>query len=137
MKSTAILITLFLAICAVAWAQESEKKEAESAAQVWLTLVDNGDFGASWDSAATAFKSAVSKEAWEKALNGSRGQFGRLVSRKLKSATYSTTLPGAPDGKYVVIQFDTSFQNKSSAIETVTPMLDKDGRWHVSGYYIR
>ena len=46
-------------------------------------------------------------------------------------------MPGAPDGEYVVIQFETSFENKKHAIETVTPMMDKDGTWRVSGYYIR
>ena len=34
-------------------------------------------------------------------------------------------MPGAPDGQYVVIQFETSFQNKKSAIKTVTPMFEK------------
>jgi hypothetical protein len=43
----------------------------------------------------------------------------------------------APDGEYVVIQFEASFENKKSAIETVTPMLDKDGNWRVSGYYVK
>jgi hypothetical protein len=56
--------------------------------------------------------------------------------RSLKSKTYATSLPGAPDGKYVVIQFSSSFKNKADATETVTPMLDKDGQWRVSGYYI-
>jgi Protein of unknown function (DUF4019) len=36
-----------------------------------------------------------------------------------------------------VIQFDTAFENKASAVETVTPMLDTDGVWRVSGYFIR
>jgi hypothetical protein len=49
----------------------------------------------------------------------------------------SQSLPGAPDGEYVVIQFATSFENKKSAIETVTPMLDSDGEWRVSGYFIK
>jgi hypothetical protein len=56
---------------------------------------------------------------------------------RLKAAHYATSLPGAPDGKYVVIRYASSFQNKKSAMETVTPMLDKDGKWHVSGYYIK
>jgi hypothetical protein len=60
-----------------------------------------------------------------------------VISRKLKTKVYKTSLPGAPDGQYVVIQFETSFQNKKSAIETVTPMFEKDGRWKVSGYYIK
>ena len=62
---------------------------------------------------------------------------GKLLSRKLKSATYKTTMPGAPDGEYVVIQYDSSFEHKQAAVETVTPMLGKDGKWRVSGYYIK
>jgi hypothetical protein len=53
------------------------------------------------------------------------------------SASYRTSLPGAPDGQYVVIKFNTWFENKKSAIETVTPKMDKDGMWRVSGYYIK
>jgi len=36
-----------------------------------------------------------------------------------------------------VIQYETRFENKASAIETVTPMKQKDGSWKVSGYFIR
>ncbi|MGA7319684.1 MAG: DUF4019 domain-containing protein, partial [Candidatus Sulfotelmatobacter sp.] len=70
-------------------------------------------------------------------LRGSRDPLGKMLSRKLKSATYTTTLPGAPDGEYVVIQYESGFEHKQSAVETVTPMLDKDGKWKVSGYYIK
>lgn len=73
----------------------------------------------------------------EDALHATRDPLGKLVSRKLKSADYKTSLPGAPDGQYVVIQYETSFEHKQSALETVTPMLDKDGKWRVSGYYIK
>jgi hypothetical protein len=34
-----------------------------------------------------------------------------MNSRKLKSATYKTSLPVAPDGQYVVIQYDSSFEH--------------------------
>ena len=53
------------------------------------------------------------------------------------TATPTESLPGAPDGHYVVLHYETSFENKKTAIETVTPMLDQDGDWRVSGYYIR
>jgi len=46
-------------------------------------------------------------------------------------------VPGAPDGEYVVIRFSTSFEKKQSAIESITPMLDSDGVWRVSGYFIK
>jgi hypothetical protein len=60
-----------------------------------------------------------------------------MKARELSSKQFLTKLPGAPDGQYVVIQFKTSFANKESAVETITPMLDKDGTWRVSGYYIK
>jgi len=66
-----------------------------------------------------------------------RKPLGNLVSRNLKSAKPSTELPGAPDGQYVVMQFDSSFANKKSAIETVTFVLDQDGQWKAIGYYIK
>ncbi len=79
----------------------------------------------------------MTKDAFVKSLNAARKPLGALKSREVKSKQYQTSLPGAPDGQYVVIQFTTSMENKNSAVETVTPMLDKDGKWKVSGYYIK
>jgi hypothetical protein len=59
------------------------------------------------------------------------------MSRKVKTKAYKTSLPSAPDGEYVVIQLETSFENKKVAVETVTPMMGKEGVWRVSGYYIK
>ena len=66
-----------------------------------------------------------------------RRPLGNTLYRELKSYKYFTSLPGAPDGEYVVIQYKTRFENKEFAIETVTPMFDKDSSWRVSGYYIK
>lgn len=112
-------------------------EQATKAAEEWLALVDAEKFDESWDESASLFRAAVTKEAWGKMLTASRGNFGKLISRKVKSADFHTQLPGAPDGEYVVIQFETSFEKKKESIETVTPMKDKDGKWRVSGYFIK
>ena len=70
-------------------------------------------------------------------VGAARGPLGELVSRKLKSRDYTGKVPGGPDGKYVVIQYDSVFEKKAAAVETVTPMMDPDGVWRVSGYFIR
>ena len=62
---------------------------------------------------------------------------GAVVARTLRTGRPATELPGAPDGQYVVFEFDTQFAHKRAAVETVTPMRDTDGRWRVSGYFIR
>jgi len=115
---------------------EKEEKAVE-AAKAWLALIDEGKYGDSWKIAAVYFKNAITKEKWERTLTAFRKPLGKVLSRELKSKTYRKSLPGAPDCEYVVIQFETSFKNKRPAIETVTPMLDIDGNWRVSGYYIK
>jgi hypothetical protein len=111
--------------------------KAQDAAKAWLALTDSGQFPQSWDSAAALFQAAVTKPDWEKALKAARSPLGALRSRKVRSTTFARTLPGAPDGEYVIIQYDSQFENKASAIETVTPMREKDGSWKVSGYFIK
>lgn len=115
----------------------AKEKAAIAAAESWLKLVDEEKYAASWQEAAAYFKSAVSKEQLETQLKAVRKPLGKKLSRSLQNSSYATSLPGAPDGEYVVIQFNTSFENKKTAVETVTPMLDKDGKWRVSGYYIK
>ena len=49
------------------------------------------------------------------------GEIMRAVMMGLFIAAFPLlALPGAPDGEYVVIQFETAFQNKARAVETVT-----------------
>ena len=137
-KISAIIGIAILGLCISTNAISDEKQEkAVDAAQTWLALVDQGSYGESWDTAAAYFKQAITKDKWKQAITAVRKPMGRMLSRKLLSKTYTQSLPGAPDGEYVVIQFETSFKNKKSGIETVTPMLDKDGKWRVSGYYIK
>jgi len=118
-------------------ARSDREKAAIASAEKWLRIVDKGNYRESWEESSEYFKQAVTQDQWEQAVQAVREPLGKLISRKVKSAIYRTSLPGAPDGQYVVIQFSTSFENKKSGIETVTPMIDKDGKWRVSGYYIK
>ena len=138
-KMYAVIGLTILGLCLSSTAMASEEKEnkAVKAAEEWLTLVDGEKYNESWDTSAVYFKNSVSKEKWEQMLTATRKPLGKMVSRGLKSKIYTTSLPGAPDGEYVVIEFMTSFENKKSAIETITPMLDRNGKWGVSGYYIK
>lgn len=132
-KSLAFLL-LFVPISGTA--ADEKTQGAEQAAVEWLAMVDGMQYEASWAEAATFFRNQVSTSAWVQAVAAARRPLGSVVGRELLSATYTTSLPGAPDGEYVVLQFQTSFENKAQAVETVTPMLDQ-GQWRVSGYYVR
>ena len=79
----------------------------------------------------------TSESAWKASVKSVQDNLGKVLSRTLKSKLYAQELPGAPDGEYVVIQFETVFESKRNGIETVTPMKDKDGEWRVSGYFVK
>jgi Protein of unknown function (DUF4019) len=119
--------------------QNNQSSEADAlvAAQDWLELIDRGDSSESYNRAASLFKSAVSLEQWRSSLAAAQAPLGKPLSRSLKSSHYAEELPGAPDGKYYVIEYDTAFERKKGGTETVVPMLDEDGAWRVSGYFVR
>ncbi|SMG46396.1 DUF4019 domain-containing protein [Arenibacter troitsensis] len=112
------------------------KQEVIQDAKGWLGLIYDQDYSQSWDNAASLFQRAVTKEQWTQQLSGIVPPLGEVISRDVISSEYQTTLPGAPDGEYIVIQFKTSFENKNESIETVTQMKDGD-QWKVSGYFIK
>ena len=130
-------MAIVFSVCVVLAEEPDKAKAALSSAEAWLSLVDEGKYSDSWNEAAGYFKGAIKEERWQETLQAVRKPLGKVISREVKSKSYQTSLPGAPDGEYVVIQFETSFENKKSAVETVTPMTDKDGKWRVSGYFIK
>src|SRR5262245_1857436 len=131
----AMAIGLSLALAAVA-APGDREEAARKAAVAWLVIVDGGRYGESWKEAAEFFRKALTRSQWEESLNKARAPLGKVLSRKLRGATFLTSVPGAPPGEYVVIEYDTDFENRKGATERVTPMKDPDGTWRVSGYYI-
>jgi serine/threonine protein kinase/tetratricopeptide (TPR) repeat protein len=115
----------------------AEQTAAVTAAQQWLVGIDAGNYAESWTDAAEFFHGAITQDKWISALESVRKPLGELKIRTVNSAVTETQMPGAPDGRYVVMQFETAFADKNSAIETVTFSLEKDGQWRASGYYIK
>jgi hypothetical protein len=138
-RGIAYIVTIGLILSGInAFAADSKKELAAlSAAEKWLVIVDSEKYTESWKETAELFRNAVKPNQWEQSMRAVRKPLGKLISRKVKTKVYKSSLPGAPDGEYVVIQFETSFENKKAAVETITPMMDKDGVWRVSGYYIK
>lgn len=138
MRRLSVAATVLLLLAGPGLADEKAAiGQAQAAAARWLALTDAAKYGPSWDEAASFFKAAVTRPNWESALKSVRAPLGVVRSRTLKAATFTRTLPGAPEGEYVVIQFETRFENRAAAVETITPMHEKDGSWRVCGYFVR
>ena len=121
---------------AVPFALAQSSGDAAQSAEAWVRLIDSGKFEDSWTEASTFFRSQVPRDRWTGMVKGVRAPLGLVKSRTVKNVTTAKSLPGAPDGDYTVIQYQTSFQNKATAVETLTVMMD-GGRWRAAGYFIK
>ena len=114
-----------------------ERKAAQAGAEQWLVHLDESRYEDAWRATGSSFRKVVAQPQEVKSLNQYRKPLGAKLSRTLREASYKDSLPHAPPGKYVVVRFDTVFEHQADAIETVVEELEKDGRWQVSGYFIK
>jgi Protein of unknown function (DUF4019) len=123
------VLFLLVALTSVGYCSDErvEEKAAAYATLSWLALIDSNQYGESWFQAASEFRNSLSKEQRVYALRSVRARLGKLPSRQLKGATYTTKLPSAPAGEYVVVLYDTAFENRSGMIENVLVVKEKDG----------
>jgi len=133
----AIAFVALASLATVGAADSDPRVDATAAAREWLSVVDAGRYGQSWDEAAALFRQHISKSQWEQAVGDVRKQTGALKTRELESAEPAHQLPGVPDGDYVVIVYHSSFAAIPAATETVTPIRDADGHWRVAGYFVK
>ena len=110
---------------------------ASEAATRWLAVMDAGKAAEAWDAGAPVMQSAITRDMWNKVGTDARAPLGAVKSRKQTSANFTRTLPGVPEGEYVVIQYATDFANRAGVTETVVPMRLPDGSWKVTTYLIR
>jgi DNA-binding CsgD family transcriptional regulator len=109
---------------------------AVSSAREWASLLDRQQWAASWNAAGAIFKSRLPETDWASKIQTVRGPLGAASSRVIQSLNKATSLPGAPDGEYEIVQFQTNFAHKQHAIETVVLAHELSG-WKVDGYFIR
>jgi hypothetical protein len=142
MKQLIILVSVVLSIPIFCTGQQFDNIiEAERVAIVsmnsWLKLVDDNKYGRSWNESAQLFKNSVIRTEWIQLLKNTRRPLGRLINRELISLTYTTSMLNAPEGEYVVIEYNTVFKEQSNVIETVTLVRINEESWRVSGYFFR
>lgn len=131
----AIAMTLLLAACGPSPTEVESARAADVRAREWLALIDAGDFGESWETAARLFQARITKEEWEILSWRVRPSQGRPRERELVAAKYTATLPWEPPGEHVFIQYRIKTP-EGSDLETLTMRLDAE-QWKTLGYNIR
>ena len=113
------------------------KQLAEQVARAMIKLNDAGEYGSVHDNADDFFRAAVTRDEFIKKSEAVFTPLGARKSLELASATYTTKAPGAPDGKYVILRFSSSFENKAEAVETVSLHEAEPNFWRLIGYFIK
>ncbi len=121
----------------LAFAQDPRVSAALAAAREWLLMTDHGDAAQSHKLAGARFRGAMDVRTWQAALAAERTPRGTVAQRALVQSAFQRTLPGIPEGDFVLLQFRTSFAKQTDASETVTLEREADGAWRVIGYFIK
>lgn len=131
-------LALALTLAGQASAQGREEI-AVTGAREWVALVDAGQFPQSWEQAGEIIRNSVTSDRWAASLTALRQPLGNLTARNLKVVNVAENLPNAPQGKYVVSTFSTSFANESvPRVEIITSYLEPtSNQWKVVGYSLK
>lgn len=135
------VLTLLLTASYTAYAQDApdtsaKQDSAEAAAEDWLALVDSAAYDDSWQKAAPVFQSGIGQDQWAQTLQQVSAQVGSIENRMLQDSQYRTTLPNAPEGEYVVLQYVSSFERLPQAMEMVVMTKTGVGDWQAAGYQV-
>ena len=113
-----------------------EEVAAERQALGFLGYLDHGRFADSYAYTGMLIRTQVDRDSFSSQVEKARAGTGALISRELMDASYTDSVPGAPQGQYVILHYHASFASRQDAVETLTLALAK-GYWRVSGYYIK
>jgi hypothetical protein len=109
---------------------------AERQALGFLGYLDQGRYADSYAYTGMLLRTQVDREAFAAQIEKARTGTGALQGRELIDASYATTVPGAPEGQYVVLHYHANFASRQDTVETLT-LAFANGYWRVDGYYIK
>ena len=137
MKNIIAVLCLFISTITGAQTLKVVDVETEIApATSWLEVVDSGKYANSWQQAGAFFQENVPQALWVSKLQQVRTPLGAVQSREGISRQVLNSIPQLPDGEYVILEFQTDFENKANSIETVTLKKSAE-QWQVIGYFIQ
>lgn len=117
---TFTLTSIFLAALVLpSAASPLTQTQAENQARLFLQMLDNGLLDSAWQEMSSLFQILSDQADWKLRQQVLRTAYGTLFSRELKNVSYRATFSQSPDGQYVVILFQSSYQNKAESRETV------------------
>ena len=114
----------------------ADELAAQRQALGFVGYLDQGRYADSYAYTGMLIRQQLDRDAFSTQIQKTRADTGALQARELIDSSYTTTLPGAPEGQYVVLHYHAGFANRPDTTETVTLAFAK-GYWRIAGYYIK
>ncbi|MFQ5583474.1 MAG: DUF4019 domain-containing protein [Calditrichia bacterium] len=130
-----LIILLFVQILAGCGERTftAEEQEVVDTALAWLKLIDEQKYEESWEASAFLIKNNLTARQWVIGLEQIRKPFGKGLSRKMIESH-----PWSSRGiTLYTIAYKTKFENNTTKIERVSPVLMDDKSWKVGIYQIK
>ena len=131
-----LIIIILFPIILFSQDKKSEEKAIQNSIN-WLTKLDNSQYFESWESGSIHLQEGIEQYRWASAMKISREPFGNIISRELNSINHTTKVSGLPDGEYLIIEFNVSYEHRDQAIEKTISVKEKDNTWKVARYIIK
>ena len=130
------LLLLLILLSGRASADEAREKQLAATAGSFIALLDSGKAADAWQQLTPLAQTIKSDSHWQRLQQALRSAYGPLEKRTLRGVTLQNRYVMLPDGNYAIVQFDTVFRNKRTAVETVVLALGADDNWRVHDYII-
>lgn len=135
MKHFILIVVLFILSCSICSANFSFSQAIHQAEQ-FISLVDNQDYQAAYNSASDIFKISTLEQGWIVERGRSDELLGHVLDRQLISVKARDSYPGLPDGDYLLVYFETRTERKAKAAEVLLLTKESD-RWAVCSYRLK
>jgi len=112
------------------------KIETGKVAKDYVEGLDKGDYAQSWPKGDQLFQHTITQKEWEKALTDNRKKLGSVKSRTVKDQKPAWDPHGLPKGAYMVVEYNTAFENAPDSGELLTLRRGSDGTWRVLTYQV-
>lgn len=109
----------FALLTAPAGAEPESYDLSISRASAYLQLLDRGRYEEAWHEMSALFQALGDQASWQKRQQALRAAYGALQSRTFFHAISRESYKLSPDGRYVIVQFNSIYQHKQEARETV------------------
>ncbi len=130
----AVLGTVMWLLAGCGESNPEAERAAVAATVPILERLDAGDYEAVRAIASPFLKEQVSRDEWLAQVQALRDPLGAHESRAVGTTTYVSNPWGAPEGEYVIVSYDSHWQN-GSIHENLSMQRQPNGTWALAGYH--